>query len=115
MVNYQKLDAVFAALSDPTRRRMLERLARRSMTIGEMSEGFAISAPAVSKHVKVLEQAGLLARDVVGREHRCVLQPKAMDNAASWIEEQKRFWNATLDRLDDFLATPTTPPKRKKR
>ena len=112
MVNSAKLDAVFAALSDPTRRRMIERLSRRSMTVGEMAEGFAISQPGISKHVKVLEQAGLLKRDIVGREHRCKIQPHAIEAASSWLERQQQFWNATLDRLDTFFATS---PKSRKR
>src|SRR5665213_2858871 len=104
MVTYQSsLDAVFSALGDPTRRRIVERLARRSLTINEIAAGFGISRPAVSKHVKVLEQSGLLTREIAGREHRCAVSPKAMRAAATWIERQERYWNSTLDRLERYL------------
>ena len=113
MVNYERLDAVFAALADPTRRRMVERLARRPMSVGEMSQGFAISQPGISKHVRVLEEAGLLKREIVGRVHRCKLEPKTIEAASSWIDEQRRFWNAAFERLDAYLAR-TSKPKSKK-
>jgi DNA-binding transcriptional ArsR family regulator len=107
------LDAVFGALADPTRRRMVERLARRPMSVGEMSQGFAISQPGISKHVKVLEEAGLLKREIVGRVHRCRLEPKAVEAASTWIDEQRRFWSATLDRLEAyFTRTSKSKPKR---
>lgn len=106
------LDAVFSALADPTRRRIVERLARGPMTVGELGAGFSISQPGISKHVRVLEECGLLRRDVVGREHRCTLSPKAIRHAALWIEKQYAFWNATLDRLGDILDEPS---KRKKK
>jgi len=113
MVQQARLDTVFAALADPTRRRMVERLARRSMSVGEMAEGFSISQPGVSKHVKVLEDAGLLKREIVGRVHRCTIDPKAMEAASAWLDEQRRFWNATLDRLGAYL-TSSTKARRKK-
>lgn len=115
MVNYRRLDAVFSALADPTRRRMLERLARRSMSVGEMSEGLAISQPGISKHVKVLEQAGLLKREIVGRVHRCRLEPKVMEAASAWIDEQRRFWSGTLDRLDAYFARTSSTKNKKGR
>ena len=98
------LSAVFAALADPTRRRMIERLARGEMSAGELAAGFPISLPAVSKHLKVLEHSGLLKRTVVGRVHRLRLVPKPMSGAAEWIESQRRYWNAAFDRLDQFLT-----------
>jgi DNA-binding transcriptional ArsR family regulator len=113
MVNRDRLDAVFAALADPTRRRMVERLARRPMSVGEMSEGFAISQPGISKHVKVLEEAGLLKREIVGRVHRCKLEPKTIETASAWIDDQRRFWSSTLERLGDYLSR-TSRPKTKK-
>jgi len=106
-----KLDAVFAALSDPTRRRIVERLAYGSLTIGEIATEFPISQPAISRHVRVLEDSGLLARRVVGRVHHCTLAPDAMNEAAGWIERQTAFWNGVLDRLGDVLDEP---PERKK-
>jgi len=105
MVNYSAgLDSVFGALADPTRRSIVERLARGGMTVGEIASGFSISQPAISKHVKILEQSGLLKRDVVGRVHHCRLEPVAMRAASSWLDEQRAFWNATFDRLDDYLT-----------
>jgi len=99
-----QLDAVFSALSDPTRRRILERLARGPLSVGELSVGFPISQPAISKHVRVLEESGLIDREVIGRVHRCRLAPERMQAAASWLETQRAFWNATFDRLDALLA-----------
>ena len=108
-----RLDAVFSALADPTRRRILERLARGRMTIGEASAGFPMSQPAISKHVRILEQSGLVQREVQGRVHHLQLSPDAMDTASAWIEKQRHFWNAAFDRLDDFLAS--TPEKKEDR
>ena len=106
MVNYSstRLDAVFGALSDPTRRRIVERLARKPLTVGEIAADFSISQPAISKHLKVLEEAGLMKRDINGRTHHCRLEPKAIQAASSWLESQQRFWNAAFDRLDAYLA-----------
>jgi DNA-binding transcriptional ArsR family regulator len=115
MVNSpQKLDAVFAALSDPTRRRIVERLAHGSLTIGEIASGFPISQPAISRHVRVLEDSGVLARQVVGRVHHCTLAPETMHAASGWIEKQTAFWNGVLDKLGDVLNEPPTRKKKKK-
>jgi DNA-binding transcriptional ArsR family regulator len=112
MVNSaESLDAVFSALGDPVRRRIVERLARGPLTVGEIATGFSISQPAISRHVRVLEESGLLQRQVLGRVHRCTLSPAVMKTASSWIDKQRTFWNAALDRLDTLL---TESPKRKK-
>jgi DNA-binding transcriptional ArsR family regulator len=103
MVNSQRLDAVFAALSDPTRRKIVERLTRRRLTVGESAAGFPISGPAVSKHVRVLEEAGLITREVSGRTHHCRLSPRAMRAAATWIDRQNRYWEAAFARIDALL------------
>jgi DNA-binding transcriptional ArsR family regulator len=105
-------DGVFSALADPTRRRIVERLARGPLTVGEIASGFSISQPAISRHVRVLEESGLLERQVLGRVHRCTLAPKVMGSASAWIDKQRAFWNVTLDRLDDLLEE--TPQRRKK-
>jgi DNA-binding transcriptional ArsR family regulator len=105
------LDAVFAALSDPTRRRIVERLARGPMTVGEIAAGFSISQPAISRHVRVLEDSGVLTRHVAGRVHHCTLAADAMHGASGWIDKQTAYWNRALDRLGDVL---NTPPTRKK-
>jgi DNA-binding transcriptional ArsR family regulator len=112
MANETKLDAVFSALADPTRRRIVERLARKPLTVGEIAAEFTISQPAISKHVRVLESSGLIHREVTGRVHTLNLTPEAMQAAATWIERQRRYWTAVLDRLDTLLANP---PKRKKK
>jgi DNA-binding transcriptional ArsR family regulator len=102
--NSPPLDAVFSALGDPTRRRIVERLARGGLTVGEIAAGFRVSQPAISKHVKILEHSGLLRREVIGRVHHCSLDPAAMRAASTWLDEQRVYWTATFDRLDDFLA-----------
>jgi DNA-binding transcriptional ArsR family regulator len=115
MVKYSEdLDRVFAALGDPTRRRIVERLARGSLTVGEIASGFSMSAPAVSKHLKILERSGLLRRKVLGRVHTCRLEPASMHAAVSWIEAQERFWNAALDRLGEELNR-SGPPRNRQR
>lgn len=108
MVTQQtSLDSVFSALADPTRRRIVERLVRRQFTVNEIASGFAMSRPAVSKHLRVLEECGILTREVVGREHRCAIDPKAMRTAATWLERQERYWNSVLDNLDRHLRRDT--------
>ena len=104
MVNYEPLDRTFAALADPTRRRIVERLARRAMTVGELAKEFPISQPAVSKHVRMLEESGLLRREIVGRTHYCTLSPAAIDAAARWVARQRKYWNASLDRLQSVIS-----------
>lgn len=113
MVNSSgNLDAVFSALADPTRRRIVERLARGPLNVGEIASGFSMSQPAISRHVRVLEESGLLTREVLGRVHRCTLSPDAMETASVWIERQRKFWNAVLDRLGDIFEES---PSRKKK
>jgi len=97
------LDETFFALSDPTRREMVARLALRDMTVSELAEPFDISPPAVSKHLRVLERAGLLTSDRVGRVRRCRLEPSALQEAAEWVEAQRKFWEERLDQLAIYL------------
>jgi DNA-binding transcriptional ArsR family regulator len=112
MVKYQPtLDDVFSALSDPVRRKIVERLTRGERTAGELAAGFSISQPAISKHIKVLERSGLLKRKVVGREHHLRLAPRAMRGASGWLDAQQRFWNETFDSLDTFLANTNEETK----
>jgi DNA-binding transcriptional ArsR family regulator len=101
------MDAVFAALADPTRRGMVARLAQGPVSIGELGRPYRITKPAVTKHVKVLERAGLVRRTREGRVHRCQLQPEPLQNAEAWIEQQRRFWQGTLDRLAAYLEHTT--------
>ncbi len=105
MVNYSDnaLDRTFAAVADPTRRAILARLALGEASVGELGAPFAMSAPAISKHLKVLERAGLVAREKHGRVHRCRLDPGPMREASAWIEQTRRFWEDRLDALETYL------------
>ncbi|MDH3739727.1 MAG: metalloregulator ArsR/SmtB family transcription factor [Alphaproteobacteria bacterium] len=106
MVNYSSLDRTFAALADPTRRAILSRLALGEANVGELAEPFSISLPAISKHLRVLEDAGLLVRRKEGRTHHCQLRADPLGDAADWIEEARRFWGDRLDALAEFLEQP---------
>lgn len=106
------MDAVFAALSDATRRGMIQRLARGPATVGELGQPYPISKPAVTKHVKALERAGLIHRERDGRVHRCTLDTAPLRQAEDWIERNRRFWERSLDALARHVASPpaTSPP-----
>jgi len=115
MVQYQpSLDTTFAALADPTRRAILARLVERDFAVGELAQPFDMSLPAVSKHLRVLERAGLVRRDKVSRIVRCRLQAKPMQEAARWLDTYQRFWTDKLEALDRYFAATssgeTTPP-----
>ncbi len=99
----QALDLTFSALGDSTRRAILARLTLGDASVGELAAPFEMSLPAVSKHLKVLERAGLLARDRQGRVHRCRLDPEPMRQADDWIGHYRRFWEERLDALDEYL------------
>ncbi len=98
-----RLDDVFQALGHPTRRAMLTDLAARERTVGQLAEPFAISFAAASKHVKVLERAGLLERTVIGRTHVCHLAPEPIEEAYRWLGRYERFWQERLDALEAEL------------
>ena len=104
-VNYNpaRIGAVFAALADPTRRGMIARLASGPATMGELGRPYRITKPAVTKHVKVLERAGLVRRRRAGRNFHCTLEPASMVMAQEWIAQQRRFWERSLDRLAAYL------------
>jgi DNA-binding transcriptional ArsR family regulator len=120
MVNHSSgLDATFAALSDATRRGILARLASGEASVSELAAPYDMSLPAVSKHLRVLESAGLVTRNKEGRVQRCRLEAAPMRSAADWIEHYRRFWEAQLDSLHQFLQESSskeqkTWPKRKK-
>lgn len=101
--NAAALDRVFHALADPTRRAMLRRLAAGECRVGELAEPFDMSFAAAAKHVKVLEEAGLLSRTVEGRAHRCRLEARALAEAERWIAWYQRFWMGRLDDLETAL------------
>jgi len=99
----RQLDTVFAALADPTRRAILARLSAGPANVGELAAPFEMSLPAVSKHLKVLEGAGLLARRRDGRIHHCTLEAGPLEDAQRWIDATRMFWRQGLDRLADYL------------
>ena len=108
------LDDVFRALADPTRRSMVARLARGPATIGELGEPFDMTKPAVTKHIKVLERAGLLTREIDGRLHRCTIDPRPLAEAQHWVAEVRAFWEDRFDDLATYLdSIQKTTPKRK--
>ena len=98
-----RLSATFSALADPTRRAILARLALGEASVGELAEPFDMSLPAVSKHLKVLERAGLIARGREAQWRPARLEAEPLKDAADWIESYRRFWEQSLDRLGDYL------------
>ena len=100
-----RLDRTFAALADPTRRAILSRLARGEASVTDLASPFKMSLPAVSKHLKVLQQAGLIARIRKAQWRPCRLQAEPLREAADWVEHYRKFWEESLDRLDDYLRT----------
>jgi DNA-binding transcriptional ArsR family regulator len=107
----ERLDAVFRALADPTRRAMLRDLAQAPRTIGELAAPFAISLAGASKHIQMLERAGLIRREVQGRVHTCRLDARPLHAGAEWIRHYERFWNRRLDALEALLkAEDATKP-----
>jgi DNA-binding transcriptional ArsR family regulator len=116
MVKYssETLNRTFAALADPTRRRILAHLARGDKRVTHLARPHAMSLPAVSKHLRVLEKAGLLRRRRYGRVHEMQLDAKPLKQAAQWVEEYRKFWEGSLDRLAEYLER-TAPPTKQKR
>lgn len=113
-----ELDKVFRALADPTRRTLLERLAGGARTVGELAAPFDMSLEAVSKHIRVLERAGLVQRQVRGRTHVCRLDARPMHGGLEWIRHYEKFWTRRLDALDELLqaedrAAGKSPKARK--
>lgn len=107
MVKYQEDDIsqIFSALSDPTRRAILERLAEEDhIPVTTLAEPFAMSLPAISKHLRVLERAGLLVQEKDGRIRRCRLVAEPLQDAAAWLDRYRQFWETQLDALADFIA-----------
>jgi DNA-binding transcriptional ArsR family regulator len=97
------LSTCFAALADPTRRAILARLSQGEMTVNELAEPFAISLPAISRHLKVLEKSGLISRGKTAQTRPARFEPKAMQAVAGWVDQYRIFWDASFDRLDDYL------------
>lgn len=103
------LDTTFNALSDPTRRAILDRLMRGEARVTEIAEPFEMSLNAVSKHIRVLEDACLVTRRREGKEHRIAFAPEPLEELARWITEKRAFWNSRLDRLQALLEKDDTP------
>lgn len=101
----EALDRVFAAIADPTRRAILAALAQEPATITQIARPFPVSLNAISKHILVLERAGLVRREVVGREHRCRLDPAPLRKASAWLEHYRKFWDLRLDALERHLIS----------
>jgi len=99
------LDLTFAALADPTRRAIIARLAGGERTVGDLAAPLPMSLAAVSKHIAVLERAGLVTRRRVSRVRVCALVAEPLDEAAGWIEDHRRFWTARLDSLEHYLTS----------
>jgi DNA-binding transcriptional ArsR family regulator len=116
MVKYSSrtLNRTFAALADPTRRQILAHLARGDRRVTDLARPHNMSLPAVSKHLRVLENAGLLRRRRYGRVHEMRLNAEPLKKAAQWVEGYRQFWEGSLDRLADYLEK-TNPPASKKR
>src|SRR6202046_2561292 len=102
-MNSDRLSTTFAALADPTRRAILARLISGEISVTELAEPFEMSLPAVSKHLKVLERAGLIARSREAQWRPCQLDAGPLRDVAGWIEHYRRFWTDSFDRLDDYL------------
>jgi DNA-binding transcriptional ArsR family regulator len=108
-----RLDATFAALADPTRRAILARLASGEASVTDLAKPFAMSQPAISKHLKVLERAGLISRTRQAQRRPCRLQPERLKNIAEWVGNYRQFWEASFNRLDDYLEELQTKEKEK--
>jgi DNA-binding transcriptional ArsR family regulator len=104
-MSQDKLTLTFTALSDPTRRAILAKLSQGEATVKELAKPFDISAPAITKHLKVLEKAGLISRSREAQWRPCRIEPEALKEVADWIEDYKKIWEESFDRLDAYLKT----------
>lgn len=110
-----RLDATFTALADPTRRAIVTRLAKGDATVNELAAPFDMSLPGISKHLKVLEQSGLISRTRQAQFRPCHLEPDALDSAMTWIEDNRRVWTERFDKLDAHLRTLQRTPARSRK
>jgi DNA-binding transcriptional ArsR family regulator len=115
MVATDKLSATFAALADPTRRAILTRLSRGETSVSELAKPFDMSLPAVTKHLKVLQRAGLITQGRQAQWRPCRLEAKPLADVAAWVEQYRKFWEARLDRLEDYLQTLQATEKKRGR
>lgn len=110
MASSDQLDLTFSALADPTRRAILARLSQGEATVTELAAPFTISLPAVSRHIKVLERAGLVSRRQVAQSRPCRLEPEALAEAGNWLRGQRQAWLQGMDRLEELLAAGEVQP-----
>jgi DNA-binding transcriptional ArsR family regulator len=110
MMTSQQLDATFSALADPTRRAILARLSTGEASVKELAQPFQMSLPAISKHLKVLEHAGLIARGKSAQWRPCRLEAGPLKEASDWIDQYRRFWEESFDRLDEVLRRLQADP-----
>ena len=118
MTPSEQLDATFIALADPTRRAILVRLMTGEASVNELAEPFAISQPAVSKHLKILERAGLVSRSADGTRRPVKIEAAPMKDAVDWLEKYRKFWETSYQRLDallEILQTPVNAPEKPKK
>jgi DNA-binding transcriptional ArsR family regulator len=115
MVEYsqEQLNSVFSAVADPTRRAILRALAKKPATITQIAKPFPVSLNAISKHVMVLEGAGLIRREIQGREHLCRLEPRPLRDATAWLDHYRQFWDVRLDALESYVARKVKGATRK--
>ena len=113
MTRSTRLDATFAALADPTRRAILTRLASGEASVMELARPFAMSQPAISKHLKVLERAGLISRGRDAQRRPCRIEAKPLAEADEWLEGYRQFWEGSFERLDDLLDEMKTQEKKR--
>ena len=111
----RRLDATFAALADPTRRAILARLATGEATVNDLAKPFKMSQPAISKHLKVLERAGLISHSQLAQSRPRRLEAKPLKEATVWLENYRRFWEASFDQLDDLLEVMKREPASSKK
>lgn len=114
VTNSEQLDLTFGALADPIRRAILARLAEGEATVGQLAEPFEVSRPAISKHLRVLERAGLVHRARDGRLSRCELDAEPMRVAADWVAQYRQFWESQLDSLARYLEEDSPAPNKEK-
>jgi DNA-binding transcriptional ArsR family regulator len=108
----QRLDLAYSALADPTRRAILARLRKGEATVTELTEPFDLTQPTITKHLQVLERAGLISRGRDAQRRPCRLEPAALEMAATWLLDFRTFWEASFDRLDGLLAEQATRDKK---
>ena len=115
MTPSERLDATFAALADPTRRAILARLATGEASVAELAEPFAMSQPAISKHLKILERAGLVSTGIDAQRRPRKLEPDALEAANAWLEDYRALWEENFQRLDALLEELKAKPKQRRR